>query len=262
MFVPRYDEQTTREAVASSFSYTEALRKLGLRPVGSNHREFRRYVDVVWEIPTSHFDPARARNRALRPLEAKPLDEVLVPGSTYSRHKLKLRLYEAGLKQRRCEMCGQGETWRGERLALILDHANGVPDDNRFDNLRILCPNCNATLPTHCGRKNQVLPALRECRHCGGEFTPRSSRHKYCSRECGQRHDNRRRGPRTESRRLEWPSYVQLIKDMSEMTMVAVGHKYRVSDNAVRKWVRLYEADIAKRVGEALTAGQPRAIRI
>jgi len=61
MFVPRYDEQTTREAVASSFSYTEALRKLGLRPVGSNHREFRRYVDVVWEIPTSHFDPARAR---------------------------------------------------------------------------------------------------------------------------------------------------------------------------------------------------------
>ena len=55
---------------------------------------------------------------------------------------------------------------------------------------------------------------------------------------------------------------MQLIKDMSEMTMVAVGHKYRVSDNAVRKWVRLYEADILKQVGEALAAGEFREIVI
>lgn len=261
-FVPRYNEQSAREAVAASFSYSEALRKLGLRPVGSNHRDFRRYVDIVWKIPTAHFDPDRARNLAAKGPKAIPLYEILVPGSTYNRHKLKLRLYEAGLKERCCELCGQDEEWRGERLALILDHANGVPDDNRLENLRILCPNCNATLPTHCGRKNQVLPASRECRHCGGEFTPRSNRHKYCSRECGQRHDNRRRGPRPQSRRLEWPSYKQLIRDMSEMTMVAVGHKYRVSDNAVRKWVRLYEADIVKQIGDALESGQPREIRI
>jgi hypothetical protein len=260
MFVPRYDEHSAREAIASSFNYTEALRKLGLRPVGSNHRIFRRYVDVIWKIPTTHFDPSRARSTALIH-EAKPLYEVLVAGSTYHRHKLKLRLYEAGLKQRCCEICGQGELWRGERMALILDHTNGVPDDNRLENLRIVCPNCNATLPTHCGRKNQVLKP-RDCRRCGREFMPRSDRHRYCSQECGQRHDNRKRGPRPGARRLEWPSYKQLIKDMSEMTMVAVGHKYSVSDNAVRKWVRLYEADIASQVGEALAAGIPREIRV
>jgi hypothetical protein len=29
---------------------------------------------------------------------------------------------------------------------------NGVNNDNRIENIRIVCPNCNATLDTHCGK--------------------------------------------------------------------------------------------------------------
>ena len=65
-------------------------------------------------------------------------------------------LFEEGLKERRCEMCGQDENWHGRTMSLILDHINGVPDDNRLENLRIVCPNCAATLETHCGRKNRI----------------------------------------------------------------------------------------------------------
>ena len=106
--------------------------------------------------------------------------------STYSRNALKRRLYKAGVKRRACELCGQGELWRGREMALILDHANGVATDNRLENLRIVCPNCAATLPTHCGRNVDPV-APRECLRCGSAFRPRSSRQRYCSLECGQR---------------------------------------------------------------------------
>ena len=39
------------------------------------------------------------------------------------------------------------------------------------------------------------------------------------------------------------PSYENLIDDLRTMSMVAVGRKYGVSDNAVRKWIRWYEAE-------------------
>lgn len=42
--------------------------------------------------------------------------------------------------------------WMGEKLALILDHINGVRGDNRPQNLRFMCPNCNSIQPTHGGR--------------------------------------------------------------------------------------------------------------
>ena len=47
-------------------------------------------------------------------------------------------------------------------MGLILDHINGVRDDNRLENLRIVCPNCAATLETHCGRKNRLEPVERD----------------------------------------------------------------------------------------------------
>jgi hypothetical protein len=241
MFVPGYDEDSARRAVASSRCYSEALRKLGLRPAGGNHSIFRKYVDEVWKIPTEHFDASAIRKVALRH-DAIPLSAVLVEGSTYSRATLKRRLYDEGLKARRCEQCGQGEIWCGKRVSLSLDHINGVPDDNRLENLRILCPNCNAALDTHCGRKNRLPPRTRRCGLCGADFLPRTHSQKYCSRGCGQRHRNRHRKPRPDARKVERPSYEQLQLDVAELSMVAVGRKYGVSDNAVRKWLRWYAA--------------------
>jgi hypothetical protein len=150
----RYTEQDVGRAVAESPSLTAALRRLGLRPAGGNHRTLRKLIER-YGISTDHFNKNWVL-RGPRPRNATPLYEVLVENSHYNRTKLKQRLYEAGLRRRECELCGQGEEWNGRQMSLILDHINGVATDNRLENLRIVCPNCAATLDTHCGRKNRL----------------------------------------------------------------------------------------------------------
>ena len=169
--------------------------------------------------------------------------EILVVGSSYSnRAMLKQRLYAEGLKRPECELCGQGDLWNGRRMSLILDHRNGVHDDNRLENLRIVCPNCNATLDTHCGKVLRRALPPRACPHCGKAFVPPVARQRYCSRACGSRWDRRGRAVPA-LRRVERPPYEELCALIAASSYEAVGRQFGVSGNAVRKWRRVYEAE-------------------
>lgn len=238
-----YSQADAREAIAGSRSFAEALRRLGMCDSGGAGKTLKKWT-VRWGISTDHFDPyAASRGRLTRALT--PLDEVLVAGSTYHRGKLKERLFGEGLKERRCELCGQGETWHGRSMSLILDHINGVSNDNRIENLQIVCPNCAATLDTHCGRKLRLPP--RRCLLCDAVFKPKYGSQRYCSAWCGQRHDRSHlSGPRPHTRKVERPPYEQLIQEVEEMGYCTTARKYGVSDNAIRKWIRAYERELAE----------------
>jgi hypothetical protein len=111
VFVPcplRFTEEQLREAIAASRSWAETLRRLNYRTAGGNWRTLKKYA-ALWQVPTEHFDPDAVCRAALESSSTpRPLQEILVEDSSYSRDHLKHRLFVEGLKQRRCELCGQG----------------------------------------------------------------------------------------------------------------------------------------------------------
>ncbi len=83
-----------------------------------------------------------------------PMEDLLVNGRRLSGKHLKTRLFRAGLMEQHCHECGLVE-WRGKKLPLELHHINGVHDDNRRENLTLLCPNCHSLTPNYCGKNTK-----------------------------------------------------------------------------------------------------------
>lgn len=55
-------------------------------------------------------------------------------------------------------------------------------------------------------------------------------------------------------RKVERPPYKQLLEEIEATSYLAVGRKYGVSDNAVRKWVRFYQGQIERDAAESKTS--------
>lgn len=146
------DEQFI-EAVKTSLSYAEVLRKIGLKAAGSNYDTVKRKINEL-DLDTSHMTgKVWNQGERYRPIkEARPLSEVLVEGSTWvNTNNLRKRLLKEGIKKYKCECCGNTE-WMGEPIALELHHVNGIKDDLRIENLQILCPNCHAFTDNYRGK--------------------------------------------------------------------------------------------------------------
>lgn len=218
----KYKKENLEKIILNSKNYRECLKKLNLTLTGNNNITIKKYVDLYC-IDISHFVIEQSFKELI------PLNEILIENSDYSRTNLKDRLYKEGLKQRSCELCGQGEEWMGKKMSLILDHKNGTHNDNRIENLRIVCPNCNATLDTHCG-KNKNKKNVKKIEYGFNVNDEINFRNIQTKEKIKAQFNNRKIKER--------PSKEVLLNEIKELGYSGTGRKYGVSDNTIRKWVR------------------------
>jgi len=88
-----------------------------------------------------------------------PLEQLLRSGK--SRYNIKHRLIRAGILSNRCDACGISE-WRGKPLTAHIDHINGIKNDHRLENLRMLCPNCHSQTETYSGHNAKRRRTLQD----------------------------------------------------------------------------------------------------
>jgi len=222
--IMRYSKEILEKIVNSSNNYSEVTKKLGLQPFYGNRQTVKKYINL-FEISTNHFRLTSSNGKGKKKIE---LVDILIENSLYLNTTiLKERLYKEGLKERCCEICSQDENWMGNKISLILDHINGINNDNRIENLRIVCPNCNASLPTHGGKNvKHKDKEISKC-ECGN---PTFGKNDTCVK-CSQ----------IKQRKVERPNYFQLIDEINSLGYRGCGKKYGVSDNTIRKWKKYYE---------------------
>lgn len=274
----KYTDEQLIEAVKTSLSIAEVCRKLGIKAVGGNYATIHNKINKL-NLDTTHFT-GKAWNQGLKykvVVPAKPLQEILKENILYPSYKLKLRLIKEGLKEEKCECCGNTE-WLGQPIKLELHHINGNHNDNRLENLQLLCPNCHAYTDNYRGKNikwsaqkkiSEVeQPKFKETLIDDGNLEPekryiiiesgaetkqaepksrKTKEPRYCA-FCGKELVGKQRNNKYCSQECahkangsKRPDVFTLLNDFKELkSFVQVGKKYGVTDNAVRKWCSLY----------------------
>lgn len=142
------------KAVSSSIMIKDVIACLGLTVCAGNYPRIHSAIKRL-HLDISHMTGSSNKGGIWG--GARPLQDIMVKNSTYtSAFHLKNRLLKAGVFENKCSECGQIPEWRDKPLIMILDHINGDRYDNRCNNLRLLCPNCNTQQHTFCRRKSSL----------------------------------------------------------------------------------------------------------
>ena len=245
----------------TSSSVTDLLSKLGLLPKGNNNLTLKNRM-IAGGLDYESLAKKHRINTTPIPRERISLDKVLVSNSSYNRSHLKKRLLKERLLEKKGALCSQGTHWNNRPLVLVLDHINGVSNDNRLKNLRLLCPNCNSQTKTFAGRnirrsaqdtytgvvqleERRSLTAkvsgsnplsgkktvhVLKCPFCKKQYVKKKDTQRYCSTICCGK----------ARRKIEWPEKEYLEVLIKENSWCSIGMMFNVSDNAVRKWARIY----------------------
>lgn len=153
-----YSLEDLKEAVKTSFSYSQILKSLGLNPSGNAYTILKKRIaqnnlDITHFTGQSWAKGTKGKTKAANKI---PLDEILEGKHPYYQsHKLRLRLIDAGYFDCKCQRCGL-DSWMGKPIPLQLEHKDGNSSNHMLCNLTIICPNCHAQTETYAGKNKKI----------------------------------------------------------------------------------------------------------
>lgn len=214
-----YSKEAFKEIVKNSNSWRDLGRNLGYNcNSGDLTNSLKKRVQEE-NIDTSHFKTV-ARNAIERNEE-----NIFIENSTANQKTLRNWYLKGNYTEYKCSICGQEPFWNGKEMSLILDHINGTNNDDRLENLRWVCPNCNSQLSTTGGRNIKKEKKYNYCIDCGKEVSNKAQRCMKCLAKI-------KTIPLD-----EMPITREELKLMiRNIPFTQIGAKFGVSDNAIRKW--------------------------
>ena len=137
--IDNYTKEELEKIIKESKTYREVIIKLGYSSVTGGNNETLKNRIKKYNISTEHFNPYMIRSKKGNLLDK----DIFCLNSTVSQNAIRNHFKNKKYKEYKCEVCELEPFWNGKSLTLTLDHINGNNKDNRINNLRWLCPNCD-----------------------------------------------------------------------------------------------------------------------
>lgn len=211
------------------------LSKLGYSTKGGNNNATLKNRLKYYGISTDHFTS--------RPSKRDWTDEeIFCEDSKASQATLRRTYKKKNITPYECAVCGLEPFWNGKPLVLTLDHKNGKNKDNRYENLRWICPNCDRQSDTY-GMRNRKNLQKNVVLFSGSYSETNKDIHNSKKIE-------------KKKQEIEAPNRQELKNKLWELkNYTQVANHYNVSPTQIRRWCRKYDLpasiNIVKHTSEA-----------
>jgi len=219
--IDTFSKDALEEIIKNSNSYAEVVNKIGYSAKTGDVYTLIKNKIIEYGISINHFQNT--------PRIKRTPENIFILNSTADQSTLRKWYLKGGYSEYKCSICGQEPFWNGKELSLTLDHINGDNHDDRLENLRWICPNCDRQLDTFGGKNRPIHEQKKKyCTNCGKEISKDAMLCKSCCAKVSQS--------------TKCPSKEELINCIinNQGNFRMVGRQYEVSDNTVRKWCKKY----------------------
>lgn len=212
-----WSKEYLQDIIKLSYSMTDILNQIGIPARSGNFSTLQRKIKK-YNINISHFDPQKSSANLARktngPVQLQDVLNGLRPN--YSTINLKQRLYNEGIKEKKCEHC-KNTQWMGTEIPLELNHKDGNNKNHKLENLEILCSNCHAQTPTYRSKnKNFRIRTY--------ERVKKVKIKKLVGRQ----------------RKVLRPTKEKLYELLWTMPTTKIGEQFNVTDNCIARWAKEY----------------------
>lgn len=281
MSVRTWTDDELRNAVQKDYSMRQVLITLGLAPYGGSYATLRKYIKKFGLDTSHWKGQSANKGRKFGTRYPLSDYLTLEGSRRMTNVSLKNRLIKENIFAYKCDICkitewqgrplalhlhhrnGNNLDNRLENLQILCPNCHSQTDNycstklsprprRNFIIKKTHCKNCGKDTETSdrvfCSTKCRIsfnkdnsarLSYSKVCEYCKEDFYPYSYRQKFCSSAC---YHNMTKGlARIDYRKVARPSLSQLESEVDMNGYCAVGRKYGVSDNAIRKWIKSYK---------------------